>query len=154
MPNIAESVPRSWGSPAEHEWSPSWASSSSRHSGALGTSQEFMGSEREVLFGALLSFGAANPGGLGQADIAGRLLPMIRRGASSGSRRIEERWRREHSEVLRSYAGQWVALEGERIVAHGSDPAVVVIDARAEGIKTPYVFFVHQEEAGTALLGL
>jgi hypothetical protein len=46
--------------------------------------------------------------------------------------------------VLRSFAGQWVVLEGEAIVAHGKDPQQVVVEARAKGIRVPYIFYVGQ----------
>jgi hypothetical protein len=47
----------------------------------------------------------------------------------------ELEWRRTHGEVLRAFAGEWVVLEGEEIIAHGDDPIRVVAEARAKGIK-------------------
>jgi hypothetical protein len=79
---------------------------------------------------------------------------MIRRGASSGFRGIEERWRREHSDVLRSYSGQWIVLEGERVVAHGLDPVEVINAAKSKGIAIPYVFLVERKEPDVVHLGL
>ena len=61
---------------------------------------------------------------------------------ASGHRTRELEWRRTHREVLRNFAGQWVVLEGEEIVAHGKDPQQVVVEARAKGIRVPYIFYV------------
>jgi len=35
------------------------------------------------------------------------------------------------------YAGQWVALDGRRLVAHGTDLATVSAAARAAGVERP-----------------
>ena len=59
-----------------------------------------------------------------------------------GHRTRELEWRRTHGEVLRNFAGQWVVLEGEEIVTHGKDPQQVVVEARAKGIRVPYIFYV------------
>jgi hypothetical protein len=61
---------------------------------------------------------------------------------ASSHRARELEWRRTHREVLRNFAGQWVVLEGEEIVAHGKDPQQVVVEARAKGIRVPYIFYV------------
>lgn len=61
---------------------------------------------------------------------------------TAGFRRRELEWRRAHGEVLRAFAGQWVVLEGEEIVAHGDDPATLAAAARVRGIQVPYIFYV------------
>ena len=61
---------------------------------------------------------------------------------TSGHRTRELEWRRTHREVLRNFAGQWIVLEGEEIVTHGKDPQQVVVEARAKGIRVPYIFYV------------
>jgi hypothetical protein len=66
----------------------------------------------------------------------------------------EIRWREAHSEVLRQYAGQWVALEGERIVAHGPDAARVAVEARNLGVAIPYIFRVEEASEDVVLMGL
>ncbi len=60
----------------------------------------------------------------------------------TGHRIRELEWRRTHREALCRFAGQWVVLEGEEIVAHGTDPQQVVIDARAQGVRIPYIFYI------------
>jgi hypothetical protein len=37
------------------------------------------------------------------------------------------------------YMGQWVALDGNHMVAHGKDARTVYDDARAQGVAAPYV---------------
>jgi hypothetical protein len=40
-------------------------------------------------------------------------------------RQREQAWRQTHGDILRGYAGQWLVLEGEEVIAHGDDPALV-----------------------------
>ena len=72
-------------------------------------------------------------------------------------RRLRERedaWCRSHPEVLRRFAGQWLVLEGEEIVAHGTDPAQLVEKARANGVRIPYVFYVEPLRPDVVRMGL
>src|SRR5437899_3412886 len=72
------------------------------------------------------------------------LRPLTQRVVQSlRVRRTRElEWRRTHKETLRQYLGQWVALEGDQITAHGLSLADVVTEARARGVRVPYVFRV------------
>ncbi len=64
-------------------------------------------------------------------------------------------WRRAHQEMLRNcFAGQWVVLEGEEIVAHSNDAAQAVEEARTKGISTPFVFFVEGLRPDVVRMGL
>jgi Family of unknown function (DUF5678) len=74
--------------------------------------------------------------------------------AAAGSRQPELEWRRDHWSALRPYNGQWVALEGERIVAHGRSLTEVVDEARKQGIATPYVFRVEDLTGDVVVMGL
>jgi len=69
-------------------------------------------------------------------------------------REREQAWRQANGDVLRAYAGQWLVLEGEEIVASGADPAELVRQARARGIGSPYLFFVEPSEPGVVKIGL
>ncbi len=70
-------------------------------------------------------------------------------------RERENEWRRTHGDVLREYAGQWLVLEGDQIVAHGDDPAPLVARAREHGIDSPYVFYVEPPRPpGVVKMGL
>ena len=57
-----------------------------------------------------------------------------------------------HRDVLRRYAGQWIALEGAHVVANSANLSQTIAEARARGIKVPYVFFVSADD--TSELGL
>ncbi len=55
----------------------------------------------------------------------------------SGS--TERSWVDRHRD---EYLGQWVAVEGDRLVAHGTNPRQVYLSARAAGISIPYIVHV------------
>jgi hypothetical protein len=71
-----------------------------------------------------------------------------------GHRSRELAWCRTHAEVLRQFAGQWIVLEGEEIVARGDDPLQVVAEARAKRIQVPYVFYVEDTDTTVVKMGL
>ena len=48
----------------------------------------------------------------------------------------ELRWLKDHA---REYAGQWVALDGNRLIAHGPDAKAVFAAADADGAYLPLV---------------
>ena len=53
------------------------------------------------------------------------------------------RWIDKHRS---EYAGQWVAMDGERLLAHGPDARAVATQARQLGIKVPFLHRVEAEE--------
>src|SRR2546422_8051706 len=53
----------------------------------------------------------------------------------------EYEWLKEYA---REYARQWVALEGDQLIAHGMNAAEVFAAADASGVERP--FFVHVED--------
>ena len=57
-------------------------------------------------------------------------------------RAVEHRFIEEHPEAFEPYIGEWVVLEGASIVAHGPVPAIIADEARALGIKVPYLLKV------------
>lgn len=73
---------------------------------------------------------------------------------SQGFRERELEWRRTHAAMLNQFENQWVVLEGEEIVAHGSDPVRVIQEARAGGVGKPYIFFVEQKTENVITIGL
>ena len=70
------------------------------------------------------------------------------------SRHREHEWRRLHRDELSKLEGQWVVLEGDKIVAHGEDPVRLVERARTKGIEEPYVFRVERTEPDVVRIGL
>jgi Family of unknown function (DUF5678) len=51
----------------------------------------------------------------------------------------EQRWLSEHQ---REYVGQWVALDGDRLLSHGEDLNRVFDEARAQGVNAPFTAFI------------
>jgi predicted DNA-binding antitoxin AbrB/MazE fold protein len=43
------------------------------------------------------------------------------------------------------YAGQWVAIEGDKLVSHGEDAKAVLQQARAAGVQHPLVMHIPKE---------
>jgi Family of unknown function (DUF5678) len=62
----------------------------------------------------------------------------------SKDRSRENQWLADHQ---REYIGQWVALEGDRLIAHGEDAAEVFAAADASGIERPMVIYVEDPDA-------
>lgn len=48
----------------------------------------------------------------------------------------ERAWIEAHRE---EYLGQWVALDGDRLIAHGANAREVYLAARAAGVRSPFV---------------
>jgi len=44
------------------------------------------------------------------------------------------------------YVGQWVTLDGDRLIAHGSDAKEVYAAARESGVSLPLVEFVEDPD--------
>lgn len=55
------------------------------------------------------------------------------------------RWLQENRE---KYLGQWVALDGDRLVATGASAKEVYSKAKAEGVEIPFVELVTELESG------
>jgi Family of unknown function (DUF5678) len=51
----------------------------------------------------------------------------------------EQHWLSEHQ---REYVGQWVALDGDRLLSHGEDLNRVFNKAQAQGVKAPFTAFI------------
>ena len=51
----------------------------------------------------------------------------------------ERKWVEEHAKELTQFVGNWIAIEGDRLVAHSPDYEEVIKRAREEGVSIPYV---------------
>lgn len=58
-------------------------------------------------------------------------------------REREMRWLSEHEA---EYAGEWLALDGDRLLSHGTDPRKVYAEARAAGVEVPFVVFAEKAD--------
>ena len=63
-------------------------------------------------------------------------LPPIRRVAEPLDCKLEMRWISDHR---KEYPGEWVALDGDRLIAHGKRGADVIAAARAQ-LAVPFLF--------------
>ena len=63
---------------------------------------------------------------------------------ASNDRAREMRWIRENRAA---YADNWVALEGDRLIAADGDALKVFAAAKAEGIQKPFVMHVLPEDS-------
>jgi hypothetical protein len=48
----------------------------------------------------------------------------------------EQQWLKEHNQ---EFASQWVALDGDHLICHGSNACEVYENARKSGVKRPLV---------------
>ena len=55
-----------------------------------------------------------------------------------------ERWIAAHEH---EYGGEWIALDGDRLIAHDKNGDVVFATARADGCERPLVYFVIPADA-------
>ncbi|MGO9262425.1 MAG: DUF5678 domain-containing protein [Bryobacteraceae bacterium] len=61
---------------------------------------------------------------------------------ATSSRRLEQAWLNRHNA---EYAGRWVALEGAKLVAHGSSAQQVLDAAKLRGYEQPLVVHIPSE---------
>jgi hypothetical protein len=59
--------------------------------------------------------------------------------APAQSRAIESTWVERNRD---EYLGQWVALEGDALIAHGANAREVYLAARRAGIGGPYIVHI------------
>lgn len=54
----------------------------------------------------------------------------------------EQDWIDSHREQLEAYRGEWIVVEGDRLVAHSPDAATAFAEARRQGIQVPFVEWI------------
>jgi hypothetical protein len=64
----------------------------------------------------------------------------------------EMEWINQNPSVVARYAGEWVAVERDRIVAHGPELGAVLAAARQAGHAQPLVFQAWSDDEGEWLL--
>lgn len=93
--------------------------------------------------------------GVSESQADARAEDLVQGGRSQIAYRTKElEWRRTHGEDLQTFAGEWIVLKGEEIVAHGSDPVQIATEARARRIRVPYIFYVEVLDEGVVRIGL
>lgn len=75
--------------------------------------------------------------------MATQSLPQVRKSSIAPIDFTKEReWLKQNAA---RYVNEWVVLDGERLIGHGGDPRPIVAQARAEGVRIPFVRFVREE---------
>jgi hypothetical protein len=73
---------------------------------------------------------------------------------TTGFRMRELEWCRTHEELIRSFAGQWICVEGEEIAAHGGDPGQVYDEAKSKGVQVPFMLYIEPWDKDVARIGI
>lgn len=68
-------------------------------------------------------------------------------------RQKEMEWLHRHHGELSHYANQWIAIEGNELIAANPDLTEVMAKAQAKGITVPFVLFVPMTQS-TPFMGL
>jgi len=68
-----------------------------------------------------------------------QVVPEVRHSQRTVDLTREQEWLEEHE---KDYAGEWVVLDGARLIGHGVDPRPIVAQARSAGVQSPFVHFV------------
>ena len=72
-----------------------------------------------------------------------KTLPEVQRSRLGAVDRTNElAWIAEHGP---EYRGEWVVLDGNRLIAHGSDPQPLLKQARSQGLERPLVTRIEEE---------
>jgi Family of unknown function (DUF5678) len=93
---------------------------------------------------------------LSQSQVTQKMRRPVRPIRPTGSmfRDREVEWRQTHREELQAFANEWVALEGEELVAHDVDAVRVFEQAKQRGISSPYIFYVEAADENVIRIGL
>lgn len=84
----------------------------------------------------------------------GGILSPVADSTDSRSSRSTELAHEGAEPTLARFAGKWVALEGQKVIEHGTDPDEVVRRARGRGIAVPCVFYVEPAGPDIVKMGL
>jgi len=66
----------------------------------------------------------------------------LRPNSAFNAREREQEWLRLNGP---RYAGQWVAIEGDKLVSHGANAKAVLQQARAAGVQQPLLMHIPKE---------
>lgn len=67
------------------------------------------------------------------------VVPEVHHSAQTVDITKEQEWLAQHE---KEHLGEWVVLDGDRLLGHGADPRPIVEQARLSGVKSPFVHFV------------
>lgn len=74
-------------------------------------------------------------------------------GGGPRDRETELRWLDSNRKKLEErYSGEWIVLEGQQVVSHGRDAALVLSEARARGTSVPFLIRIPSKDEGRLAL--
>lgn len=60
----------------------------------------------------------------------------------------EMRFLSEHAEELRVFKGEWIAIAGSEVIAHGKDLSKTMEQSKEKGFESPFVTAIPEEPLG------
>lgn len=72
-----------------------------------------------------------------------KTLPEVRKsrlGVVDLKKELE--WIKQHGH---EYVGEWIVLDGDKLLGHGPDPRPIVAQARVAGVRLPFAKFITGE---------
>lgn len=72
------------------------------------------------------------------------LLPKVRQTKTKVDLSKERKWLRENKD---KYLGQWIVLDGNKLIGAGNDPIPFVKKARREGVQIPFIKYISQDDS-------
>ena len=63
----------------------------------------------------------------------------------ANSREKEMNWIATHQEDINSYRGEWIVIEGNRLISHNRNYLKAISDSKTKGIQIPFVLFIPEE---------
>lgn len=92
---------------------------------------------------------------LGNRVREGARVYSVRPAEAAPRRRDREwAWIESHQAELDALGGQYVILEGDRLVAHGEDLPTVVAEARRLGVEVPFLQWIPPTAPDVSWMGL
>ncbi len=70
-------------------------------------------------------------------------LPKVRRTKTKVDLSKEREWLKENRH---KYLGQWIVLDGSKLIGAGNDPIPFVKKARREGVQIPFIKYISEDD--------
>lgn len=80
-------------------------------------------------------------------------IGVAERAGAGASRDLELAWLGRQAHLSDRFGGQWIVVEGDRLVAHSFDYEIARAGAEARGIVRPFIIFIPRPER-EAFMGL